>query len=122
MIDPTLVTDRDGEWLTIENPTPLPADLSRVSLAVRGAARCDLSGTEIPAFGDLTVARTADLGHVSCPRLTLSNRRGEVALVRDGEVLDAAAWENAPKGEVLTVRPARSRRVGPAHSARPGPG
>ncbi len=110
MIDPTDVPDRDGEWVEIHNPTPLPADISGVEIAVNGTIRCDLSQIIIPAFGYLLVARSGAPDRFPCPRLSLPNKRGEIALVRYGEVLDVVVWEKAPKGTSLNAsqRPRRS--------------
>ena len=105
LIDPTAVPDRDGEWVEVHNPTPLPAPLTGVAIAVNGAPRCVFSDAELPAFGFVLVARTAAGGRFPCPRLSLPNKRGEVALVRDGEVLDVVVWESAPKGEALSGSP-----------------
>ncbi len=99
LIDPADVPDRDGEWIEIHNPTPLPADLRAVEVAVNGGARCDLSGLTLPAFGYLLLARKATPRHRACPGLSLPNKRGEIAMVRCGEVLDVMVWEKAPKGE-----------------------
>ncbi len=108
MIDPTNLPDRDGEWVEVHNPTPLPADLRDVEVAVNGATRCVLSDTTIPAFGYLLVARTDRGGRRPCSGLSLPNRRGELALVRCGEVLDVMVWERAPKGAPISAsRPPR---------------
>lgn len=108
MIDPTDLPDRDGEWIEVHNPSPLPVDLRDVAVAVNGTARCVLSGTRIPAFGYLLLARAGTPNHRACPGLSLPNRRGEVALVRCGEVLDVMVWEKAPRGEAISAsRPPR---------------
>jgi hypothetical protein len=99
LIDPTDVPDRDGEWVELHNPTPLPADLRDVEVAVNGTSRCVLSDLTLPAFGYVLVARTDQGGRYPCPGLSLPNKRGELSLVRCGEVLDVMVWEKAPKGE-----------------------
>ncbi len=110
LIDPTDVPDRDGEWVELHNPTPLPADLRDVAVAVNGTTRCDLSGVTLPAYGYLLIARTDLGGRFPCAGLSLPNKGGEVALVRCGEVLDVVVWERAPKGARISgsQRPLRS--------------
>ena len=109
MIDPTDLPDRDGEWLEVHNPTPLPADAKGVEIAVNGVSRCVLSDVTIPAFGYVLIARKGSPNHLPCPRLSLAELRGEVALVRCGEVLDVLVWEKAPKGARLSATPLRQR-------------
>jgi len=99
MIDPTDVPDRDGEWVELHNPSPLPANLTGVEIAVNGGSRCVLSDVTLPAFGYLVIARKGAPDRLPCPRLSLPNKRGEVALVRCGEVIDVVVWEKAPRGE-----------------------
>ncbi|MFH1531738.1 MAG: lamin tail domain-containing protein [Pseudomonadota bacterium] len=112
MIDPTDLPDRDGEWVEIHNPTPLPAPLADIEIAVNGSRRCVLADATIPAFGYVLIARAATPDRLPCSRLSLPNKRGEVALVRFGEVIDVVVWEKAPQGESLSASP-RLRRSSP---------
>ena len=106
MIDPTAVSDREGEWIKVHNPTPLPASLAGVEVAVGGSVRCMLpQDASIPPFGFVEIARSRRDGRLPCPKLSLPNRRGEVALVRDAEIIDVVVWKNAPKGTPLSARP-----------------
>ena len=102
MIDPVAVPDREGEWIEVHNPTPLPAGLAGVEVAVGGSVRCMLPAASIPPFGFVVIARSAQGEELPCPKLSLPNRRGEVALVRNGEVIDVVVWKNAPRGTPLT--------------------
>jgi hypothetical protein len=101
MIDPEDMRDRDGEWIEIHNPEPLPADLSGVEIAINGALRCALPDVTLPAFSHVLIARDGASDRLPCAGLSLRNSGGEVALVRRGEVIDVMVWEKAPKGEAF---------------------
>jgi len=53
----------------------------------------------------VVIARSRKSEQFQCPKLSLPNRRGEVALVRDDEVIDVVVWQNAPKGTPLSAQP-----------------
>ncbi|MEX1279736.1 MAG: lamin tail domain-containing protein [Acidimicrobiia bacterium] len=104
MADPAAVSDDDGEWFEVHNPTDRPVDLLgwRVSDHDGDLHRVDVS-VEVPAGGYLVLGRSADraanggvpVAHAYGTDVRLSNGADELVLADPaGTPVDRIVWDD----------------------------
>jgi len=112
MADPASVTDNQGEWFELYNPSPDKSyNLRGCEIADDNGAECAVDSDFIlPPLGFATVARSDQPGfspsHV-CSGLSLTNSTPDQVIVRcKGVLIDRVAYEKAKAGAGLSLDPA----------------
>jgi len=101
MPDPKSVSDDDGEWLELHNPTGMTMALEGCELTDSGTDHHVIGALEIPPHGWVALARTAapgfEPGYVY-DGTRLKNEADEVYLRCGGVGIDAVSWSEAKPG------------------------
>ena len=109
MANPKSLTDSQGEWFEIYNPSASSTyNLRGCEIADDGAAKCVVSvELTLPPLGWATVARNASPGFAPgyvCSSLSLTNAEPDQVIIRCGStVIDRIAYDKAKEATSLAL-------------------
>jgi hypothetical protein len=94
MSNPALVSDTDGEWIELHNPSATPLDLAGCALDDGGASKALAEALLVAPGAFITLARTEAAGFVPDRTLSFSlgNEGDAIALVCEGVTIDRVAY------------------------------
>lgn len=113
MIDPKSVSDSDGEWVELYNPSDSEVDVSGAVLKDNGQDSHTIPSLKLPSKSYIVLCRSNDTnmnGGVNCQyeyeKFSLANEEDEVIVEKNGQTLAQFSYNNS-----FPVKPGKSMEL-----------